>query len=172
MSSNISETPHSAAVRATIEDLLKRLHVGDQVTWETLEQAADVPREGLYRAVRAACKRLSRAGYKFIVRRGIGVERTDDNGFATEVVPAQLRSGQRLGRRIVTTVASINIEKVEPARRASVIGAGTIGAWLEAASKPKAVKQLGEAKDIAELGRLSLEEMRGTRAPMTEPADP
>jgi len=161
--SNISATPHSDAIRATIEELLRRQGVGDQIGWDELEKACDVPRTGLYGAVRSACKRIEPLGFKFITRIGIGVERIDDNGIAAEVLPAQMRRGQRLGRRIRKIVATVNLQKVEPERRLSVVGAGTVGAWLEAAAKPKAVKQLGAQKDIALIGKESIEKMQGNK---------
>jgi hypothetical protein len=160
MTKNVFAAPPPAVTRLTVEDLLKRCEVGDQVHWDVFASACGLPRGvSLYAAVAQARQRLVELGMHFVTRHGLGVERIDDNGMAVEVLPAGVRKIQRAARRTRVTYESVNLLQVHEDNRLLAIASGSLAAMTEAACAPRALKSMVAQRELSQIGRDSLDSM-------------
>lgn len=150
------------ALRSTLEEMLKAMEIGDQLSWLELSAACGkAPTVALYAAVDYAKRTLRTAhGMHFETVRGIGIERLSDVAVATRVVPNNTRKIQRTAVRALKTVNALDLSKLDKDARLIAVMHGSFAAMVAERAKPKELAAHHAPRDVGQIARESLDAMK------------
>jgi hypothetical protein len=157
----LDKTP-ARAHRSTLEELLKQMEIGDQLTWQELSEACGkAPTVALYCAVDYAKRQLRAAhGMHFETIKGVGIERLSDIAVATRIVPNNTRKIQRAALRGIKTVNAIDLTKLDKDARLTAAAHGSYLAMVAENAKPKVLVAKFAPRDLAQIAKESLDQMK------------
>jgi hypothetical protein len=159
MNSVIAKTPPSA-LSLTIDAMLRALEDQEAIEWGELEKACDVPRSGLYSAVRSARKRLLHEGLKFRTLSSVGIMRINDNDVAEFEIEKVRQGIGRRARRLKSLAEAVDITQITEENKVKVFGASAIATITMKATQSKTMRAIGAGADPKQLMADSLEALK------------